>query len=132
MKRIFAVIGAISGFLSVALGAFGAHGLRTAKADSSLGSDYLLEIWQTATQYQMIHTLALFIVVFSLIHLGQSRWTITAGWSFVTGIMIFSGSLYLLVLTELTWWGGVTPIGGVMLLVGWMLLGLGWMFSGGN
>lgn len=126
MKRIFAVIGAFSGFLAVAMGAFGAHGLKSARADSSLGIDYLLEVWQTATHYQIVHALAMFIIVYSLTQRVSRGWIIVAGWAFVAGSVIFSGSLYLLVLTEVKTWGAVTPIGGVAFLLGWVLLGVGW------
>ena len=104
------VVGAILGFLGVAAGAFGAHGLR-----SSLPADRM-EIFETAVRYQMYHALALLAVG----PLGASR----AGWAFLLGTAIFSGSLYLLVLTDRRWFGAVTPLGGLFLLAGWVLLAL--------
>jgi uncharacterized membrane protein YgdD (TMEM256/DUF423 family) len=94
----------------VAAGAFGAHGLR-----GSLAPDRL-EIFETAVRYQLVHALALLAVEV----LGAPR----AGWAFLAGTLVFSGSLYLLVLTGQRWFGAVTPIGGVLLLVGWALLAL--------
>ena len=102
------MIGAILGFVSVAAGAFGAHALK-----AILTADRL-EIFETAVRYQMYHSLA--ILVAGL--LGASQ----AAWSFFLGILVFSGSLYLLVLTDRRWFGAVTPIGGVLFLVGWVLL----------
>lgn len=104
------MVGAVLGFLGVAAGAFGAHGLK-----GMLTADRL-EIFETAVRYQMYHSLAL---VASGI-LGSSK----AGWAFLLGVVVFSGSLYLLVLTEKRWLGAITPIGGVLLLVGWVFLAL--------
>ena len=104
----FALAGAVLGFLGVAAGAFGAHGLRGALAPDRL------EIFETAVRYQLIHALALLAVPI----LGAAG----AGWAFLAGTIIFSGSLYLLVLTDQRWLGAVTPIGGVVMLAGWVLL----------
>ena len=104
------MVGAIFGFLSVAAGAFGAHGLK-----SILPPDRL-EIFETAVRYQMFHALALLAAG----QLGAAR----AAWSFFLGILIFSGSLYLLVLTGRRGLGAVTPIGGVLFLAGWIFLAL--------
>lgn len=103
------------GLLGVALGAFAAHGLR-----SRLPVD-LLEIFETGVRYQMYHALALLAVGWA-----ASRWphasTHAAGWAFIVGIVVFSGSLYVLSLTGMRWFGAITPIGGVAFLVGWALL----------
>lgn len=112
MERTFAAIGAIYGFLGVAAGAFGAHALRTrVTAD-------LLETFETGVRYQMYHALALLVVA-----VAYGRWTtpqaVWAGWLFVIGTAVFSGSLYVLALSGTRWWGAVTPIGGVCLLAGW-------------
>ena len=104
----FAVAGAILGFLGVAAGAFGAHGLK-----GSLAPDRL-EIFETAVRYQLIHAVALLVVP----SLGAEK----AGWAFLAGTIVFSGSLYVLVLADQRWLGAVTPIGGLLLLVGWALL----------
>jgi uncharacterized membrane protein YgdD (TMEM256/DUF423 family) len=107
------VIGALSGFFGVALGAFGAHALK------NMLSEYALSIYQTAVQYQMIHALAL---------IGLGIWstqnpsvdTQLAGWAFTIGIPLFSGSLYALAVTDLKFLGAITPIGGLSFLVGWI------------
>jgi uncharacterized membrane protein YgdD (TMEM256/DUF423 family) len=106
----FGVAGAILGFLGVAAGAFGAHALR-----GSLAPDRL-EIFETAVRYQLVHALVLLTVP----ALGSPA----AGWAFLAGTVIFSGSLYLLVLTDIRWLGAVTPIGGVLMLLGWLLLAI--------
>lgn len=114
-QRIFVVLGAVLALLAVAAGAFGAHGLR-----ERLGPDDL-EIFETAVRYQMYHALALLAVGWV-----STQWPGTAaalaGWSFVAGTLIFSGSLYLLVLTGTRWLGAITPVGGVAFLVGWAAL----------
>ncbi|MEK6578150.1 MAG: DUF423 domain-containing protein, partial [Bdellovibrionota bacterium] len=106
------VMGSISGFLSVALGAFAAHAL-----SARLGPREL-EIFKTGTQYQFYHALALILFGISMAGplRGESHVT---GWAFVVGTIIFSGSLYILALTGIKAWGAVTPIGGVAFLVGW-------------
>ena len=115
MDRTFLLIGAWSGFIAVALGAFGAHGLR-----NRLSSE-LLAVFETGVRYQMYHTLAILIV--GLIAARLDGWLIrAAGWLFTGGIVVFSGSLYLLAFTGTTALGAITPIGGVALLAGWACL----------
>lgn len=118
MPRTFALWGALSGFVSVAAGAFGAHALR-----SRLPSD-LLSAFETGARYQMYHALALLIVAWA-----ATQWPTAlvrlSGWLFLAGSVLFSGSLYLLALTGTTWWGAVTPLGGLLLLGGWATLALG-------
>lgn len=115
MERTFVLLGATLAFLGVALGAFGSHGLegRVEPRD--------LETFATAARYQMYHALALIGVGWIV-----TRWpgggSVVAGWAFLVGVLVFSGSLYLLVLTGARWWGAVTPLGGVILLVGWAAL----------
>lgn len=100
-------LGAISGLLSVAAGAFGAHGLR------SVISAEALAWWHTAAQYQIYHSLA-------LVALGVwGKPAPAAGWAFLVGILVFSGTLYAMALTGARWLGAVTPIGGVSLMIGW-------------
>jgi uncharacterized membrane protein YgdD (TMEM256/DUF423 family) len=118
---IFITIASISGFLAVALGAFGAHGLK-----NRLPAD-LMAVWQTAVQYQFWHTLALFGVGILLTQGLQSqhltsKWLSTSGWLFTVGIVIFSGSLYVLALSGIRWLGAITPIGGALWLVAWACL----------
>ena len=122
MNALFLVIGAIFGFLGVALGAFGAHGL------SSYFAQYpdLQGTYQTAVQYHMYHALALLAVAWAADKWG-SPWPHWAGYLFIAGILIFSGSLYVLVFTNLRWLGAITPIGGVAFLAGWVCLAMaGW------
>ena len=116
MERLFLALGAGLAFLGVAAGAFGAHGLR-----DRLAAD-LLEIFEIAVRYQMYHALALLGVALTMSRLGASLLLMWAGWLFVAGIVIFSGSLYLLSLTGTRWLGAVTPIGGVAFLAGWFCL----------
>ena len=116
MQRHFLLIGAVLGFLGVAVGAFGAHGLR-----NRLTPD-MLAVFEVGVRYQMYHVFALLIVAASIGHAGQARLLTIAGWSFVAGIVIFSGSLYALALTSTTLFGAVTPIGGLAFLIGWACL----------
>lgn len=111
------LMGAGNAFLAVALGAFGAHGLR-----QHVDAD-LLAVWQTGVQYQFGHALALVLVGLLL----ERRPAATLDWSgrlLATGCVLFSGSLYLLVLSGQRWLGAVTPLGGVAFLAGWLLLGV--------
>jgi uncharacterized membrane protein YgdD (TMEM256/DUF423 family) len=112
MDRTFMLVGAVAAFLGVTLGAFGAHGLRGRL------SPEMFAVFQTGVQYHMYHALALLIV--SGIMGRLSGWLIqTAGWLFVAGIVLFSGSLYVLALTGITMLGAITPIGGLAFLLGW-------------
>ena len=111
----FGALGAILGFLGVAMGAFGAHTLR-----GRLSAD-LLQVFETGARYQLIHALALVGVALAR---GRfpGRAIATAGWMFVTGIVLFSGSLYALALTGARAFGAVTPLGGLCFLAGWAAL----------
>jgi uncharacterized membrane protein YgdD (TMEM256/DUF423 family) len=113
--RTLAAVGALSGFVGVAAGAFGAHALQT-----RLSPD-LLTVFETGARYQMYHALALFGAAWMADRwpLGQPAW---AGVCFVVGTVLFSGSLYALALTGQRWLGAITPLGGVAFLVGWLLL----------
>jgi len=117
MERIFAVLGALSGFIAVGAGAFGAHGLK------AIVTPDLLAVFETGVRYQMVHALALFAVAWT-IDRWPGRAAIASGWCFVAGTAIFSGSLYLLTLTGVRGLGAITPVGGVLFLVGWILLAL--------
>ena len=118
MDRTFAFIGALMAMIGVMLGAFGAHALK-----GRLSPDDLVT-FETGVRYQMYHALALFAVAWAV-----TRWpsgaTTSAGWFFVAGIVVFSGSLYLLVLTGHRWLGAVTPLGGLAMILGWGLLAWG-------
>jgi uncharacterized membrane protein YgdD (TMEM256/DUF423 family) len=113
--RLFAALAAVLALVGVALGAFGAHGLRGMLSAQDLAT------FETGVRYQMYHALALLGVAWA-----TTRWpggsTVAAGWLFVAGILIFSGSLYVLVLTGQRWLGAVTPLGGLSFLLGWGLL----------
>ena len=109
------MMGGLYGLLSVMLGAFAAHGLRDVISPTSLSS------WQTGVTYQMSHALALLFTGLWL-HLGGPRMLAVAGVLFSVGVLGFSGSIYLLVLLQMTWLGPVTPLGGLSLIAGWVCL----------
>jgi uncharacterized membrane protein YgdD (TMEM256/DUF423 family) len=117
MDRVFFGLGALFGFLGVALGAFAAHALK-----SHLSADHL-DVFKTGAQYQLYHALALLAVAWAV-----TRWpgglTTAAGWLFVAGIVLFSGSLYLLAGTGVKAFGAITPLGGLAFLAGWLALGV--------
>ena len=117
MDRLFFGVGALSALIAVAAGAFGAHGLRV-----RLTPEYLA-VFETASRYQMYHALGLMAVAWAV-----NRWPgplpVWAGWLFVAGTVLFCGSLYILALTGIRWWGAVTPLGGVAFLAGWVCLAL--------
>ena len=115
ISRLFLLLVALGGFFSVALGAFAAHGLK------AILSPGLLQTFQTGVDYQALHSLALLAVGLLLREEGASALRL-AGWSFASGILVFSGSLYLLALTDARWLGAVTPFGGVAFLLGWAAL----------
>lgn len=115
MIRTFLMLAGFFGLTGVALGAFAAHGLR-----SRLSADYLA-VFQTGVHYQLIHALALFGVALLAVH-APGRALTAAGWLFALGVLLFSGSLYLLSLTGITKLGMITPIGGTAFLAGWMCL----------
>lgn len=117
MAKWMIVLGAVSGFVSVAAGAFGAHALK-----ARLPPD-LLAIFETGARYQMYHALALVLIgVFGLAR--PSALLDGAGYAMLAGTLLFSGSLYVLALTDTRWLGAVTPFGGVAFLVGWALCAL--------
>lgn len=115
--RLFAMIGALSAAVAVAAGAFGAHALR-ARLEPRL-----LEVFETAARYQMYHALALLAVAWLVSQGGRGAGPATAaGWCFVAGTLLFSGSLYTMALTGVRALGAITPLGGVCFLAGWVLL----------
>ena len=115
MERTFLLAGAVAGFIGVAFGAFGAHGLR-----GRLSPD-MLAVFETGVRYQMYHALALLLTA-ALLPRMPGRALVVAGWCFAGGIVLFSGSLYLLAVTGVTVLGAITPIGGVAFLAGWLSL----------
>ena len=118
MDRTFAAVGALSAGLAVAAGAFGAHALKGHLSAEDLA------VFETGARYQMYHALALLAVAWA-----ASRWpgpsVTAAGWLFVAGTILFSGSLYALALSGVRWLGAITPLGGVAFLAGWACLALG-------
>lgn len=119
MSKAFLVAGSLAAALAVVLGAFGAHAL-----DARLGAD-LLAVWRTAVEYHFHHALALLAVGLLLMRfpaVAALRW---AGFAFAIGLLLFSGSLYVLALSGLRWLGAVTPFGGLAFIVGWLLLAWG-------
>ena len=123
VPKPFVILGALFGFLSVAFGAFGAHALK-----AKLPADMLV-IFETGVRYQMYHALALFAVAWAA-SVYSHHLVPAAGWAFTAGIVIFSGSLYILALSGVRTWGAVTPIGGLCLLAGWCFLLIGVLKSG--
>jgi uncharacterized membrane protein YgdD (TMEM256/DUF423 family) len=118
-SKLIIIIGSISGAISVILGAFGAHALK-----DSLTASGRLETYETAVKYQMYHSLAMILLGILMIHF-QHRFLNYASYSFLIGVIIFSGSLYVLCATGITKLGAITPIGGVFLIAAWVLLALG-------
>ncbi len=116
--RLLLGFAALSGFVATAMGAFAAHALRGRLSAEAMG-------WlETGVRYQMYHALALLLVAVAIGRFGDARWLVIGGWFFVAGIVLFSGSLYLMALTG---WRGIawaTPFGGLALLAGWLLLAL--------
>ncbi|MCQ8105422.1 DUF423 domain-containing protein [Methylomonas sp. SURF-2] len=112
MRARFMLLAAIAGFLGVAMGAFGAHGLK------NVLSEHQLDIYKTAVNYQMWHALLLGLIA----SLPAQRCLTWAGWALVAGIALFSGSLYLLAILNIGWLGMITPLGGLAFLLAWALL----------
>lgn len=113
MARLFLSIGAVSGLLAVALGAFGAHALR-ARLD-----ERALAVFETGVQYQFYHAFALLAVGMLALQQPPSPLLRSSGWLFTVGMVIFSGSLYALALSGIRWLGAVTPLGGLAFIAGW-------------
>ncbi len=117
LDRLFLMLGAVSGLIAVGAGAFGAHALRARLTPELLG------VFETGARYQMYHALALVVAAWVV-----SRWPESlaawAGWLFLAGTIVFSGSLYALALTGVRWLGAVTPLGGLCFLAGWLCLAL--------
>lgn len=116
MFKLFVSIGSINAMIAVMLGAFGAHGLK-----SRLSAE-MMDIFQTAVQYHFYHALGLLAVGIIAMHLPESGWLKASGWAMIAGIVIFSGSLYLLSVTGIKWLGAITPIGGTAFIAAWILL----------
>jgi uncharacterized membrane protein YgdD (TMEM256/DUF423 family) len=118
MKSVFLFLGAISALIGVGMGAFGAHGLK------AMLSPEMLTVYQTGVSYQMWHALGLIGIALMRQQVPESRLLSWAGWIMFIGILLFSGSLYLLVLLDLKWLGMITPLGGVSFLTAWLLIAI--------
>lgn len=119
MQKTFLLISAVSGALGVMIGAFGAHALSSMLQETNRTATF-----ETAVKYQMYHTLALFATAL-LMDRYASKWFEYAGWSYLAGIIIFSGSLYILCLSNVGKWGAVTPFGGLAFIAAWVFLFVG-------
>jgi uncharacterized membrane protein YgdD (TMEM256/DUF423 family) len=117
VDRLFFSIGALSALVSVAAGAFGAHAVRARISPEHLA------VFETGARYQMYHAIAILVVSWAI-----TRWPgplpVWAGWLFLVGTVLFSGSLYLLATTGVRWLGAITPLGGVAFMAGWLCLAL--------
>jgi uncharacterized membrane protein YgdD (TMEM256/DUF423 family) len=120
MDKRFVILGSILGFIGVAAGAFGAHALR----DHFVRFPDLKSPYETAVDYNFYHALALLFVGWASSH-WPTRWVVWSGYLFLIGVIIFSGSLYLLAITGIRWLGAITPLGGVAFLAAWVCLGWG-------
>lgn len=114
MMKLLLILGALDAALAVALGAFGAHGLRQRVTEARL------DVWHTACEYQFYHALGILLI--TLLAAQFSIHLLPAAWVLLAGSLIFSGSLYLLVLTNTVWLGAITPLGGITLMAGWCAL----------
>jgi uncharacterized membrane protein YgdD (TMEM256/DUF423 family) len=123
MAKLFIILGSCCGMLAVIFGAFGAHALK-GRLD-----DYAMGVFETAVQYHFYHSFALLAVGIIALSQPQSAMLKSSGWLFFLGLVIFSGSLYLLSLSGLRWLGAIAPLGGLALIGGWACLAVvGWKF----
>lgn len=116
MRSVFLFLSAFSAMFAVAMGAFGAHGLK------QLLTPEMLAVYKTAVNYQMWHALGLGLIAVCRHWLADSKLLLWSGWLMFVGILLFSGSLYLLTLLNLKWLGMITPLGGVAFILAWLLL----------
>lgn len=110
------IIAAVNAGLCVLLGAFGAHALKTRLTPE------LSDVWSTAAQYHFYHALGLLLIGLLALHWPASNLVKTSGWIMLAGLLLFSGSLYLLAFTGARWLGAITPVGGSLLIAAWLLL----------
>ena len=115
MARTFFIFGCVFSFLGVAFGAFGAHALKQKLPPE------MLQVFEVGVRYQMYHAFALFVVAWAL-HSWNTPGAVASGWWFITGTVLFSGSLYALALSDIKWLGAITPLGGLSFLIGWLWL----------
>lgn len=117
MQRLFFIAGCAFAFVGVGLGAFAAHGLKAVLDAPALAT------FETGVRYQMYHALALLAAAWAQ-PVWPGRLVVASGWLFIAGILVFSGTLYVIVLAQARWLGAVTPLGGLALLAGWLCLAL--------
>ena len=117
--RLFLALGCVAALLAVALGAFGAHALKARLAVE------LMAVYKTGVEYQFYHALGLILLGLAALRLPESAFLRAAGWAMLCGILLFSGSLYLLALTGIAWLGAITPLGGAAFIAAWALFALG-------
>lgn len=125
MAKLFITLASLSGMLAVTFGAFGAHALRDKLDNDMMG------VFETAVQYHFYHSLALLAVGVIALSQPQTVMLKSAGWLFLSGIAVFSGSLYILAMTDTKWLGALTPLGGLSFIAGWACLAaVGWKLLG--
>ena len=118
MSKVFIILGSLNAFLAVALGAFGAHGLQNKLTEQMLAT------YETGVKYHMMHALGLILIGIISRYTSGSVLINWSGWLICAGIVLFSGSLYLLSISGIRWLGDITPLGGLSFLVGWILLAI--------
>lgn len=115
--KLFVILGSLNMAIAIAFGAFGAHGLKEKVSNDMLAN------WNTGAHYHIIHAVALIGIGLLLAKLGQNGLLVqTAGWLIMVGILLFSGSLYTMALTNVKALGAITPIGGLAFIIGWILV----------
>lgn len=117
--KFFLALGSLNALLAVILGAFGAHSLNSRLTEN------MLAVYQTGVQYHFYHALGLIVVGLVIMQMLPSIWYKSAGWLMLAGILLFSGSLYLLSVTQLRWLGAITPLGGIAFIFAWLALFIG-------
>ena len=118
MSKLFLILGSINAATAVTMGAFGAHSLKTKISED------MLSVFQTAVQYHFYHSLGLMIIGLLTIYLKPAKHLEIAGWIMFTGIILFSGSLYILSTTSARWLGIITPIGGIAFIISWIFIAI--------
>jgi uncharacterized membrane protein YgdD (TMEM256/DUF423 family) len=118
MQKLFLLVGSIAMALAVALGAFGAHGLK------NMLTDEMLDIFETGVKYHFYHAIGLLVIGLVVQYMSESLLLQWSGWMMIAGILVFSGSLYILSIAGIRWMGAITPIGGLCFIISWILLAL--------
>lgn len=116
MQKLFLLAGSVAMALAVALGAFGAHGLK------NMLTDEMMDIFETGVKYHFYHAIGLLVIGLVAQHMSESLLLQWSGWMMIVGILIFSGSLYILSIAGIRWMGAITPIGGLCFIISWILL----------